>query len=380
MPHLMHFKRIISSEWIIAKTLFQCTTIYAPAKSNKRYKWYQENITEKPLHSDIITGDFNVDCSVDNNLNKYIKTIFEEFQFTELKNGITFPKMDQLSILHLNPTVTTKEIKLKSDHNMLTDKLETAKDSRAIFLKEEINNILKEQANQINIHINNKETPTKYLTRRLKVQRKTNEIPQILDLSNNRLIDQKILDQINQPIEEYEIRLGIEKIQEGKAPGKDFQPSIKTTSMKFYQHHQNCTITFGTQQSLRNSIISPFQTGFVPKRLLHDNIITLNSTIEIIKREINTKDYMKPIITFYDFEKAFESISHNSILSTLAHLKLPLKMVLTIMNHLKDSETTVYINNSLSKRFISKRGTKQGDPNLSHHLCTSGWMHGNNHN
>ncbi|KAM9998323.1 hypothetical protein ACTFIY_007960 [Dictyostelium cf. discoideum] len=81
-------ERIITSEWIIAKTLFQCTTIYAPAKSNKRYKWYQEKL----LHSDIITGDFNVDCSVDNNLNKYIKTIFEEFQFTELKNGITFPR------------------------------------------------------------------------------------------------------------------------------------------------------------------------------------------------------------------------------------------------------------------------------------------------
>ncbi|KAM9987143.1 hypothetical protein ACTFIY_011561 [Dictyostelium cf. discoideum] len=32
------------------------------------------------------------------------------------------------------------------------------------------------------------------------------------------------------------------------------------------------------------------------------------------------------------------------------------------MNLLKDSETTVYINNSLSKSFISKRGTKQGDP------------------
>ncbi|KAM9990875.1 hypothetical protein ACTFIY_006930 [Dictyostelium cf. discoideum] len=163
--------------------------------------------------------------------------------------------------------------------------------------------------------------------------------------------------------------------------------------MKFYQHYQ---ITFGTQQSLRNSrdpnnldnyrpvtllnvdykiyskiinnrilkflnkVISPFQNGFVPKRLLHDNIITLNSTIEIIKREINTKDDMEPIITFYDFEKAFDSISHNSILRTLAHLKLPLKMFLTIMNLLKDSETTVYIYNSLSKSFISKIGTKQG--------------------
>ncbi|KAM9981596.1 hypothetical protein ACTFIY_003892 [Dictyostelium cf. discoideum] len=104
--------------------------------------------------------------------------------------------------------------KTKDKIQKLTDKLETAKDSRAIFLKEEINNILKEQANQINIHINNKETPTKYLTRRLK-------------------IDQKILDQINQPIEEYEIRLGIEKIQEGKAPGKD---GLLPT---FYKNHIN---------------------------------------------------------------------------------------------------------------------------------------------
>ncbi|KAM9978265.1 hypothetical protein ACTFIY_011994 [Dictyostelium cf. discoideum] len=185
--------------------------------------------------------------------------------------------------------------KTKDKIQKLTDKLETAKDYRAIFLKEEINIILKEQAkikqaNQINIHINNKETPTKYLTRRLIVQRKTNEIPQILDPSNNRLstkneeileiarkyyenlyqmkncnedihhellktfnkkIDQKILDQINQPIEEYEIRLCIEKIQEGKAPGKDgLLPTfyknhineILPTLSKLYNHFWNSTI------------------------------------------------------------------------------------------------------------------------------------------
>ncbi|KAM9954692.1 hypothetical protein ACTFIW_003292 [Dictyostelium discoideum] len=313
-------ERIISSEWIISKTQFKCTTIYPPAKSNERYTWYKENLTEELIHSDIITGDFNVDCSADNNLNKYIKTIFDEFQFTELINGITFPRnkstIDRVfvskKILHLNPIVTTKTIKLKSDHNMVIIELkipeyeqqkkgerlwrqnletlkmnstslkinktikyynkkfqentskwyklniceqwlklkdEIKKQSTNIEIREkEINNILKEQArikqtNQTNTHINNKETPSKYLTRRLKVQRKTNEIPQILDPSNNCLvtkneeileiarryydnlyqkrecneeihhellktfnkrIDQKILDEINQPIEEYE--------------------------------------------------------------------------------------------------------------------------------------------------------------------------------
>ncbi|KAM9980051.1 hypothetical protein ACTFIZ_006304 [Dictyostelium cf. discoideum] len=495
------------------------------------------------------------DINADNNLNKFIKTIFEEFQFTELSNGITFPRnkstIDRVfvskKILHLNPIVNTKEIKIKSDHYMVTieltipdyeqqkkgnrlwrqnletlkmnktslkinktikyynkkfednnskwyklniceqwlklkdeikkqsinieiresnkikdklktlsEQLETAKDSRAIFLKEEINNILKEQAkikqtNQINTHINNNETPSKYLTRRLKVQRKINEIPQILDPTTNGLatkneeileiarkyyenlyqkkecnedihhellktfnksINQKIMEEINQPIEEYEIRLGIEKIQEGKAPGKDgliptFYKNhineILPTITKLYNHFWNTTIPKDFKQGILiiiyknkgdpnnldnyrpitllnvdykiyskiinnrilkflNKVISPFQTGFVPRRLLHDNIITLNSTIEIIKREIKTKDDTEPIITFYDFEKAFDSISHNAILRTLAHLKLPLKMILTIMNLLKESETAVYINNSLSKSFVSKRGTKQGDP------------------
>ncbi|KAM9987275.1 hypothetical protein ACTFIY_011681 [Dictyostelium cf. discoideum] len=183
------------------------------------------------------------------------------------------------------------------------------------------------------------------------------------------------------------IRLGIEKIQEGKAPGKD---GLLPT---FYKNHINEILPTLSKLPITllnvdykiyskiinnrilkflNKVISPFQTGFVPKRLLHDNIITLNSTIEIIKREINTKEDMEPIITFYDFEKAFDSI-----LRTLAHLKLPLKMVLTIMNLLKDSETTVYINNSLSKSFISKRGTKQGDP-ISPTIFAL--VHGNNHN
>ncbi|KAM9964024.1 hypothetical protein ACTFIW_005667 [Dictyostelium discoideum] len=551
-------ERLITSNWTIANTSFKCTTLYAPAKESIRLKWFKKNLTEDVLDSDIITGDFNVNNKAKaNKINIYINYTLKEAGFKELKTdkGVTFPRnnanIDRIfvskKIAHLNPSTTIKNIKEKSDHNMLVldltvpnytpvkkkkslwrQNLETTKNhlaaekinqqieyfsdkfkdkqgpysnlnvcqrwlkmkkeikkqavsneiniankqrckinkthqkiqqsnipSRTIFLKEKLNKLLKEESinkltNQTNTHINNKETPSKFLTRKLKIMKKNNEIQQILDPkgtlvnSNEEIletarayyeklyekkdcneeahqslletftkeINPNILKSINTPIEEEEIRLCVEKLQEGKAPGEDgliptfyknHLNQILPMLLELYNHFWDNDIPKEIKQGLiiiiyknkgdpnnldnyrpitllnvdykiyskiinnrilrfLDKIISPYQSGFVPNRLLHDNIITLNTTIELINREMQIDKSLNPIITFYDFEKAFDSISHNSILRTLAHLKLPFKFIMTIMNMLKESETAVYINNEVSERFISKRGTKQGDP------------------
>ncbi|KAN0022219.1 hypothetical protein ACTFIU_004391 [Dictyostelium citrinum] len=528
-------ERLITSDWNIAGNNFKCTTLYAPAKQSERLKWFKKNLSAEILSSDIIAGDFNVNNkNKTNKINTFIMETMEEAGLTEIKaeKGVTFPRDDanldrifiSKKIAHLYPRVTIKQIKEKSDHNMVILKinipnltirkkkkdlwrqnLQATKDhiaaekinksleyfsnklndpqgkysnlnicskwlklkeeikkqaisneiniankqkakinkiynklqiadrpNRIALLKEKLSKVLKEEAenkltNQTNTYINNKETPSKFLTRRLKVMKKMNEIQQLLNNNNNlETENEKILEtartyyeklyqekeSLTLPIEEDEIRLCVEKLQEGKAPGKD--GLIPT----FYKNHLNQIMPFlvslfnhfwkneiptefkqgiiiiiyknkGDPNHLDNyrpitllnvdykiyskiinnriikfldKVISPFQSGFVPSRLLHDNIIALNTTIERINREIPNNQSLSPIITFYDFEKAFDSISHMAILRTLAHLKLPFKLITTIMNMLKDSETALYINNQLSSPFISKRGTKQGDP------------------
>ncbi|KAN0032303.1 hypothetical protein ACTFIV_006185 [Dictyostelium citrinum] len=410
-------------------------------RKNKKDLWRQNlQATKDHTAADKITKTIEYFSCKFNNLNicsKWLK-LKEEIKKQAISNEINIAN------------------KQKSKINKTYNKLQkTDKPTRIAFLKDKLAKLLKEEAenkltNQTNTYINNKETPSKFLTRRLIVMKKKNEIHQLLNNSNKivteneeilesariyyeklyqkkecneeihhhilqsfkRKVDPNILNSIDTPIEEDEIRLCIEKIQEGKAPGKD--GLIPT----FYKNHLNQIMPFlvnlfnhfldneiptefkqgiiiiiyknkGDPNHLDNyrpitllnvdykiyskiinnrimrfleEVISPFQAGFVPNRLLHDNIIALNTTIERINREIPNNKNLSPIITFYDFEKAFDSISHMAILRTLAHLKLPFKLITTIMNMLKDSETSLYINNQLSAPFISKRGTKQGDP------------------
>ncbi|EAL64539.1 hypothetical protein DDB_G0285835 [Dictyostelium discoideum AX4] len=68
------------------------------------------------------------------------------------------------------------------------------------------------------------------------------------------------------------------------------------------------------------------------------------------------------IITLYDFEKAFDSISHGSILRSLQHINIPTNIINLIMNLLTKSEARIEINGRTTIPFEIKRGVKQGDP------------------
>ncbi|KAM9980209.1 hypothetical protein ACTFIZ_006456 [Dictyostelium cf. discoideum] len=358
-------------------------------------------------------------------------------------------KCNQLEIQHAN--------QVKFNKNTLINNIENCTNSiDRTQLRDQLDRLLKEEyikklSNQTNIYINYNETPSRFLTAKLKTKTKSNAIKQILNpisnilvtdqegiletarkyyerlyeckpcneeshnylLQNNtRLVDPEISKKLAYKIEEHEIELSIEKLQEGKAPGidgliptfyKNHKDIILPMLLELFNHFIDKGIPPDFKQGVLisiyknkgdpnnldnyrpitllnvdykiyskiinnrilrflNNVISPFQTGFVPRRILHDNIITLNSVIDMAQREIQVNSNIAPIITFYDFEKAFDSISHKAIVRTLSNLKLPLKFINAITNLLMNSSTAVYINNKLSSKFISKRGTKQGDP------------------
>ncbi|KAM9941469.1 hypothetical protein ACTFIT_008015 [Dictyostelium discoideum] len=104
-------------------------------------------------------------------------------------------------------------------------------------------------------------------------------------------------------------------------------------------------------------IINNNQTGFVPHRFIIDNIININELINYLKSK-----NLPGIITLFDFFKAFDSISHDSIKRTLIHIGIPIKLINLIHKLLSDSQAKISINGKTTRKFDIKRGVKQGDP------------------
>ncbi|KAM9991454.1 hypothetical protein ACTFIZ_004870 [Dictyostelium cf. discoideum] len=108
---------------------------------------------------------------------------------------------------------------------------------------------------------------------------------------------------------------------------------------------------------ITSKIINKFQNGFVPNRFIQDNIQIMKEVIEISnKRKNNT------LITFYDFNKAFDSISHKSITRTLEHIGIPTKFIIILQNLLHETKNKIKINDFVVNGITIRRGTKQGDP------------------
>lgn len=67
-------------------------------------------------------------------------------------------------------------------------------------------------------------------------------------------------------------------------------------------------------------------------------------------------------IALIDFEKAFDSIDHDSLRRTLNHIGSPSRVTNVILNLLNNAQTKIRINGALTNPFKTERGTRQGDP------------------
>jgi hypothetical protein len=106
------------------------------------------------------------------------------------------------------------------------------------------------------------------------------------------------------------------------------------------------------------NLISPFQSGFVKGRLIFDNVILLDS----IFNYNNQLSSSNGIVSFVDFKKAFDSVSHEAIQRTLDHLQLPSNFQQTVLDMLSDTKIRILVNGELTEPILIERGTKQGDP------------------
>lgn len=105
-------------------------------------------------------------------------------------------------------------------------------------------------------------------------------------------------------------------------------------------------------------IISSYQSAFVPKRLIGDNILLAKSLCR--NYHLNSgepRSAIKP-----DLRKAFDSINWSFLRKVLEKMGFPLIFVNWIMKCVSSCMVSVKVNGALEGYFQAKSGLRQGDP------------------
>jgi hypothetical protein len=106
-------------------------------------------------------------------------------------------------------------------------------------------------------------------------------------------------------------------------------------------------------------IISPFQTGFVPGRNIHENIVVAKEMIHSMQKMKGKKGYFAIKV---DLAKAYDKLGWEFVWRILSEIKLPGDVVNVIMHAITSVETNVKWHGARADFFRSQRGIRQGDP------------------
>ncbi|MCH81648.1 putative ribonuclease H protein, partial [Trifolium medium] len=106
-------------------------------------------------------------------------------------------------------------------------------------------------------------------------------------------------------------------------------------------------------------LVSPFQTGFVPGRNIHENIVVAKEMIHTMHRMQSSKGAFAIKV---DLSKAYDKISWECIWRILCEIKLPDQLINLIMHSVTSVETNVKWNGARGEFFRPQRGIRQGDP------------------
>ena len=104
-------------------------------------------------------------------------------------------------------------------------------------------------------------------------------------------------------------------------------------------------------------IIENSQTGFIKGRYIGENIRLIQETIEVLEEENHPG-----LILFADFEKAFDSISHDFMFNCLKCFNFGTDIIRWIKCFYNDVKSSVTNSGYMTEFFHIKRGLRQGCP------------------
>jgi hypothetical protein len=106
-------------------------------------------------------------------------------------------------------------------------------------------------------------------------------------------------------------------------------------------------------------IISPYQTGFIPTRSIHENIVVAQEMIHSMLKMRGRTGYVAVKV---DLAKAYDRLRWSFISAVLEEVNLPQGLRRTIMHCITSVKTNVMWHGSRSEYFNPRRGIRQGDP------------------
>ncbi|MCR9066828.1 MAG: reverse transcriptase family protein [Cytophagales bacterium] len=112
-----------------------------------------------------------------------------------------------------------------------------------------------------------------------------------------------------------------------------------------------CKVLANRMNVVITDIIPNYQIGFMPRRLLYDNVLMLDLLLQKKTKILNL-----------DFRKAYDSVAHNSLFEILIHLGFPSRFVQLVKTMIIGSTARVMVNGILTNKFAIQTGVKQGDP------------------
>jgi hypothetical protein len=222
-------------------------------------------------------------------------------------------------------------------------------------------------------------------------------------------LDQEVLSKLAEPISNEEVRRAVFNMQPWKAPGPDGFPagfyqkswsivgdSVHRFVIDVWQnpslvadvnHTDICLIPKINNpeyirqfrpislcntiykivskvivERLKDSIatlVSPFQTGFVPGRNIHENIIVAKEMAHTMHR---MKGKRGAFAIKVDLAKAYDKISWEFIWRILVEINFPEALINVIMHSVTSVMTNVKWNGMRTEFFKPQRGIRQGDP------------------
>ena len=149
------------------------------------------------------------------------------------------------------------------------------------------------------------------------------------------------------------IILPILKVGKDQSDPKNYRPiSLTSNICKLIERMVNNRLIWFLEKSQK---LSPQQYGFRPGRTTIDPIAAL--TTDILN---GFKEKKTTTAVFFDFEKAFDTISRNTIISNLKEMGVNGNILKFIHNYLKGRSIKVKIGNTLSEKHITTAGVPQG--------------------